>query len=168
MRSPIVLAAILVLVSGCFESGAPAEPNEATPQDPVPEPTPTADVDIMEGIDLTLGLPETTWTFTVERGASAFARVGLIGRFVDQVVADGAYCLKWERRAPHGISTGSQGSCGFGNIQVSISGPDLGHQTLLDWPEVAVGTYLLSIRADPQPNILNVVVQVDNPPLQGT
>lgn len=165
MRALLATITTLLALSGCISDTN--DTDEAPSQDRAAEPTVTpavSDVRVMKAYDLSLGLESTSWSFEVADGGSGDVRLGMIGRVADQVVADPDFCLSWAYEGADSSSKGGRGMCpGAGSVVLTVNPPHLEHQTILEWDALSPGAYSITISAQPQPNILNVHIVVDNP-----
>jgi hypothetical protein len=127
---------------------------------------PLADEDIQETHPLTTGLPETTWSFDVARGATGHVRFTVSDVATGKTSVGASACIEYEVDGPGAHSTGSQGSnCSGGNLNLVVSGSTNGSPwTVLEWdPLPLTGHYEFTVSAPPQGNELVVDIVVDNP-----
>lgn len=119
------------------------------------------DVDVQETHDLMDG-SGASWTFWVDPDASSHVVLRVVDSVAGQVGSDVTVCIRWEKQAPTGGSSGTTGNCSSGG-NVAISGLPVSDGTLVSWDALSPGRYSLSFTAAPQPMQLVVDIVVDNP-----
>ena len=166
MRALLATLSALLALSGCLaHPGSSPVTDQSAPATATPDPVAgPADVKVEEGYDLSAGLAETAWSWDVADGATGDLRLSVMGRVVDQVTADSQVCYHWTYQNGGSYSEGRAGNCpNTGGISMSVNPPHLDHETLLKWDALQPGHYWLKVASQPEPNILNVHIVVDNP-----